>query len=296
MTSTPRLSVGLPVYNGETFVDQCVESILAQTFGDFELIICDNASTDGTIGRLEHWQAVDSRVRVHRASQNRGAAANFNWAFALSSAPYFKWCAVDDLMEPDLFRLCVEALDSVPEAALAYSGAVDIDETGQVLGEIYDNNADYAFESDDPVLRFKDLVCRIHSCIAVFGVIRRSVLLETSVIGPYAASDKVLLAEIGLKGRLVRVHDKLLLHRQHARRSVTENPTLRQRLQWFNPMHKGLAFPYFRLLGAYSRAAVKNNLRAKCRILCLVQVARWVYWRGWRGLVDDMFYYFRPAR
>src|SRR5690606_2290234 len=134
----PRLSIGLPVYNGDAFVDECIRSIVSQTFTDFELIVCDNASTDGTPDIVRRWIEADPRVSLHRAASNRGAAANFNWSYELGTGEYFKWCAVDDLMDPDCVRACVEALDNAPDAVLAYPGALDIDHNGTVLGEIYD--------------------------------------------------------------------------------------------------------------------------------------------------------------
>lgn len=292
----PSLSIGLPVFNGQAFIDDAIRSVIEQTYTNFELVVCDNASTDGTVGIVEKWCAADSRVTLHRAPHNRGAAENFNWAFSLSSAPFFKWCAVDDLLEPECLQMCVDALERAPDAVLAYSGAVDIDETGRYLGEIYDNREAYAFGSAQPAARFRDLVCHGHSCISVFGVIRREALIKTSLIGPYAASDKVLLAELGVQGRFVRVHDRLIRHRQHSKRSVTENPTLRQRLPWFNPNHRGLAFPYFRLFREYARTALRNDLPVGDRLQCFVHVLRWVSWEGWRGLLDDLAYYIRPRR
>jgi glycosyltransferase involved in cell wall biosynthesis len=295
MVNMPRLTIGLPVYNGEVFVDKCINSILAQTYEDFELIVCDNASTDETRGLVEAWCRADPRIRLHRAPVNKGAAANFNWCFALGQGEYFKWCAVDDLMEPNCFRTCVEALDSRPDAVLAYPGAVDIDESGTIIGEIYDNSAQHAFGSADPARRFRDLICEGHSCISVFGVIRRSALERTSLIGPYPASDKVLLAQLGLQGPYIRVPGNLILHRQHSRRSVTENPALRDRVAWFNTAHRGPIFPHFRLLGEYLRAALFSRLSIRERLRCLPQIGRWLHWGGWRGLADDAAFYIRSS-
>ena len=73
--SQPRVSVCLPVYNGEQFVAEAIRSVLAQDFADFELIITDNASTDGTADICRQWCRADPRVRYHRAPVNRGLAA-----------------------------------------------------------------------------------------------------------------------------------------------------------------------------------------------------------------------------
>ena len=96
---TPRLSLGLPVYNGERFLPACLDAIFSQTWDNFEVIACDNASTDGTAAILAEYTARDARLRVHRADVNRGAAANFNWAFELARGELFKWCAADDVLQ-----------------------------------------------------------------------------------------------------------------------------------------------------------------------------------------------------
>jgi glycosyltransferase involved in cell wall biosynthesis len=293
MVNSPRLTIGLPIYNGEAFVDQCIQSIVNQTYQDFELIVCDNASTDRTPELVEAWCSRDGRLQLHRASVNRGAAPNFNWCFELGRGELFKWCAVDDLMEPECVATCVAGLDASPEAVLAYPGAVDIDEAGASLGEIYDNREHYEFASSDVSLRFRDLICQGHSCISVFGVVRRSALQRSSLIGSYPASDKVLLAELGLQGPFVRVPGDLILHRQHKKRSVTEHGTLRERMAWFNTAHRGPVFPHFRLLREYSRAALVSTLPLAERARCLPQIGRWLSWEGMEGLADDLRFYLR---
>src|SRR4051794_27811047 len=78
MPNQPRVSIGLPVYNGEKYLAAAIESALRQTFGDLELIISDNGSTDGTREICERFAAEDPRVRYHQEVQNRGAVWNFN--------------------------------------------------------------------------------------------------------------------------------------------------------------------------------------------------------------------------
>lgn len=115
----PQVSIGLPVYNGEKYVGKAIESVLSQTFKDFELIICDNASTDQTEKICREDATKDSRVRYYRNEKNLGAAKNFNRVFELSSSEYFKWLAADDLIEVDFLQRCVELLDSDASLLLA---------------------------------------------------------------------------------------------------------------------------------------------------------------------------------
>src|SRR5262245_31427219 len=119
----PRVSLGLPVYNGEGFLRQALDSILAQTFEDFELIISDNSSTDSTPAICHDYKAADARIRYLRNESNRGVAWNHNRVFALSTGEYFKWCAADDLIAPEYLSACLGRLEAEPDAVLCYSDA-----------------------------------------------------------------------------------------------------------------------------------------------------------------------------
>ena len=110
-TST-KLTIGLPVYNGDNFLEECLESILAQTFRDFKLIISDNASTDRTESICRRFAENDPRVKYYRNEKNIGAAPNFNRVFELSNTEYFKWIAHDDVHKPDFVEQCVHILET----------------------------------------------------------------------------------------------------------------------------------------------------------------------------------------
>ena len=96
----PRVSVGIPVFNGERFLAETIESILAQTFKDFEIVISDNASTDRTEEICRSYAARDPRIRYNRNDTNRGAAWNHNRVFELARGEYFKWQSHDDFCAP----------------------------------------------------------------------------------------------------------------------------------------------------------------------------------------------------
>ena len=100
MAAAPRVSIGLPVYYGEQFLTEALDAILTQTFDDFEVIICDNASTDRTAEISQAYAARDPRISYRRNRVNVGAMRNFNLAFRLSRGAYFKWWAADDLCMP----------------------------------------------------------------------------------------------------------------------------------------------------------------------------------------------------
>jgi glycosyltransferase involved in cell wall biosynthesis len=121
MATPPRVSIGLPVYNGERFLKDALDSILSQTYRDFELIISDNASSDHTEEICRRYAARDERVRYYRYDNNVGAARNFNRVFQLSRGEYFKWAAHDDICSPGFLQRCVKILDSDTAVVVCFS-------------------------------------------------------------------------------------------------------------------------------------------------------------------------------
>ena len=113
---SPAVSIGLAVYNGEATVGVAIESLLAQTFTDFELVISDNASTDATESICRRLTADDARVRYVRQPRNRGPVANFEFLLAEARAPLFMWAAADDRWAPEYLSENVHGLEADPGA------------------------------------------------------------------------------------------------------------------------------------------------------------------------------------
>jgi len=281
----PRLSIGLPVYNGENFLREALDSILAQSFTDFELIVADNASTDGTQQICEAHAARDHRIRYYRNRANIGAAKNFNRVFALSSGEYFKWAAHDDILAPDFLLKCIQVLDSDPGVVLCYARTKIIDAGGQFL---YNDNARLEVESAKPQHRFHDLVVRRHSCFAIFGVMRSEVLKRTPLIGAYTASDRILLGGIALYGRFHEIPEYLFCNRNHAQRSIKAYD-YRARTAWFDPQKAGtIVFLIWRHLLEYCRLIKTAPLGRGERWQCSFVMVKWLR-LNWKGLIYDFF-------
>lgn len=236
----PRVSVGLPVYNGERFIEQSVRSLLTQTFTDFELIISDNASTDSTIEIVERVCAGDPRVRIVCNPENRGAAWNYNRVFELSTGEYFRWHAHDDWCEPDHLARLVAALDSAPGASLAHTETRFVDDDNTTLW-LFDD--DLRVDSARPSDRLASIVQRLTYCNAVFGLMPRSVLERTALIAPFPRSDVSLLYELAYLGQFVVVPGHLFVARPG--RSTQANPTNQMLSQWFSPSGRGARVPAF---------------------------------------------------
>lgn len=226
-----RVSLSLPVFNGGNFIAQAIQSILDQDYEDFELIITDNASTDGTKEICKEFADRDRRIVYYRNDRNLGAAANFNRGFELSSGEYFKWCAHDDLISSNLIRDCVSALDENSEAVIAYPRLRRIKEDGAMTD--YDERELPSMTEFSAALRFRTLINTNGMDAAMFGLWRQNVLAETSLHQPYYGSDCALLAEMALLGTFVRVPSAVLYNRDHPTRSVNLHST--ERLIWQNP-------------------------------------------------------------
>lgn len=194
--SAPRVAVGLPVRNGENYLGQAIDSILAQTFTDFCLIISDNASDDRTEEICRAYAAKDPRVIYYRQKENIGAAPNFNFVFEVSRSPYFRWAAHDDLIGPDFLRVCAEVLDRDPSLAVAHPRAAQIDAEGNVCGT-FDGNSLAGGLSASQRLRW---MLWVPEFTEMFGLLRSEVLRRTRLLGGFGGSDRNLLAEILLQG------------------------------------------------------------------------------------------------
>ncbi|MBI9082526.1 MAG: glycosyltransferase family 2 protein [Desulfobacterales bacterium] len=282
----PRISIGLPVYNGGQHLLFCLESILGQSFEDFELIISDNASTDQTEEICRRFLKSDARIRYIRNPYNLGAAANFNRVTTLARAPYFKWAAHDDLLAPDFLARCAEVLDRFSDVLLCCTRVRVIDSHGAVASRRIDDLP--GINSPRPETRFAELVLKDHQCTPIFGLIRREPLARTKGIAPYIASDRVLLAELSLRGRLWQIPDELFFSREHGGRSIRTLP-FHQRAHWYDPRLAGRrTLPHWRFFTEYVRCIHRLPLQGCTRMACMVHLLRWptVNLNGLRLLSD----------
>lgn len=273
--ATPRVSIGLPVYNGERFLSESIESILAQEFTDFELLLVDNASTDASLEICEKYAAMDDRVSVHPSPENRGASWNFNRCVGLARGHYFRWAAHDDAIEPAFLRRCVEIMDTRPDVVLCYTQAVDVDEDGGLLRSYHPSR--YGVEARASA-RLRSVIRSTSPCFEAFGLTRREQLLRTSRLGPYTSSDRVLFAELALMGQFYEVPEVLFRHRQHTGRSVVAYADDRQRNAWFDPARAGRhTFPKWRLLAEYGRAVTRAPIPPPERARAFTALPSWAF-------------------
>lgn len=207
-----RVSIGVPVYNGERYLGAALDSLLTQTFGDFELIICDNASTDATGEIARSYAAKDRRVRYVRNETNLGLARNYGRALECSSGEYFGWHPADDLSGAESLARCVAVLDRQPAVVLAYPKTKLIDQDGRITSE-YDDGLH--LQAARPSERFQQLLERLGYVNALYGLMRADVMRRTRLLGSYPGSDIVFLAELSLYGTFWEVPEFLFYRRFH---------------------------------------------------------------------------------
>lgn len=220
MTAQPRLSIGLPVYNGEEYLAESLDALLGQTYEDFELVISDNASTDGTEDICRTYAAQDARIRYLRLPRNVGATPNHNRVFAECRGELFKWASHDDLYARDLLRCCVQALDERPDVILAHADQAVIDGDGQVKVP-YEYTL--ATDSPHPPERFRSMLFEPGGD-DFYGVIRADVLRRVKPMDSYHHADRTFVAEIALHGRFHQVPELLYFRRDCPYEAVEFGP------------------------------------------------------------------------
>jgi glycosyltransferase involved in cell wall biosynthesis len=217
-SKTPRVSIGMPVYNGERYLAEAVDSVLAQTFRDFDLLICDNASTDRTGEIAQAYAARDPRVRYVRNPQNIGCGPNFNRVFELSAPlEFFKWMSHDDTISPTYLEKCVAALDADPGAILCHPLISIIDDDGREL-YVYDSKLDQT--ADLPSVRFRDAIMLPHRNLECYGVIRRWAVRRSGLMRGFYLDDRSIVVDFSLMGRFIHLREPLFQNREHKARAT----------------------------------------------------------------------------
>jgi glycosyltransferase involved in cell wall biosynthesis len=241
-------------------LDATLESLLAQTFDDFELIISDNASTDRTGEIAQRFVTRDARVRYHRNPSNLGLAANYNGLIRMADGDFFKWATADDVCRPMFLECCIAALEKSPDAVLAYPRTQFIDQTDNPL-DIQDPG--FPLYWPRAVDRWCFVVAAEHWVNAILGVIRRSALLRTGCLPSYRGGDYVLLGELCLLGRFIEVPDVLFLRRVHPAASSQMKGDERRLFTLMTGRSGRIMLPEWQRVGGHLRSAVRSELQLR---------------------------------
>jgi glycosyltransferase involved in cell wall biosynthesis len=276
MNAAPRLTIGLPVYNGEKYLAESLDALLGQSYADFELIISDNASTDGTADICRQYGKQDSRIRYVCQPSNIGCAPNHNFVVGEAKGELFKWASDDDLYARTMLARCVEALDEYPHVVLANCWTAMIDNSGTVTKAV-----EYSVATADARApeRFRSMMFD-GWFDDIGGVIRTEVLRRTSLHGSYHLADRALTTEIGLHGPFHQIPDWLYFRRDHPDRAERAHPGIRKWCanldprranKWRNPTVR----LYSEYVWAYVAAIRHAPLSPADRRECYRYLARW---------------------
>ena len=239
LSGSPNVSIGLPVYNGERYLALTIDSILAQTFQDFELIISDNCSTDRSGEICRQYVEQDSRVRFFPSEVNKGAAWNFRRVFELARGLYFRWAPSDDVFAPESLAACVEVLDAHPDAVLCYPKTILIDGAGAVI-KPYNDNLD--LRSDSLVERYRMAAHQIGLVNVMYGLMRTEKVRQTRLIRHYPGADVIFLLELTLHGKFLEINRPLFFRRMHEQASSSMKSSLSELQVYLDPSKKGQVF------------------------------------------------------
>lgn len=279
-----RVSVGMPVYNADRYVSEALDSLLSQTFTDFEIYVSDNASTDRTREVVESYAARDSRILYSRNERNLGAAKNFNTAFENTTGELMMWAAADDQWEPTFIERCVEALDNDPGLVLAMTGVQMVGDHGENLA--FDENSGLFIDSergpvmgpeptgigssDRPEVRFRRALWELKWCFPQMGVMRREPTAQTNLFQGYYGSDKVFVAELAMLGRFHETDQLLFKKRVHSGASFRMSTKERAEFMAAGEWH---GLPQARMMRDYQRLIRTTPLSGRQRMHCYATLA-----------------------
>lgn len=266
-SNNPKISVGMPVYNGERYLKQAILATLDQTFTDFELIISDNASTDGTEEICREFAAKDSRIIYSRNNENIGAANNYNLLFHKSRGEYFRWFNADDLCSHALHQRCLEVMEANPDVVMCYGKTDLIDGEGNLIKH-YDDNLDLQQESVfDRFSTYFDVVGLTN---AIYGLMRKSALGQTILMGDgsFPAIDTLLMGELTLYGKFMEIPETLFYRRMHEEASSWDRKDDSIQQKFWTGKDAKFVMPTFKKYRACLKAIRNspNNTRDKMRL------------------------------
>jgi glycosyltransferase involved in cell wall biosynthesis len=283
----PTVSIGLPVYNCQAFLEAALDSILGQGFGDFELIISDNASSDDTGAICGVYAKRDKRIRLYRSETNIGVNPNHDRVFELSVGKYFMWTAHDVEWLPGMLKRCVQVMQEAPASVVLAYPRCEVIQDGQTLS--LDEQMSIARRDARPHKRVAAVIRRVVFVDQLFGLSRREALAQTRLNEEYPSSDYVLLAELAMLGQIWEIPEVLLRRRIDSDRgtaAVHQDQTAWR--AWLNVNNKkdGKAWiPHReRLALEYMLGAWRLPLKPADKLLCLMTILPTYYGRMSRSV------------
>lgn len=275
----PRVSIGIPVRNGETTLPGTLDSILAQTFANFEVVISDNASDDRTKEICLDYARRDSRVRFYRSASDLGQIANFNRVFELSRGEFFRWMGCNDWLAEEYVQRCVDALTREPSAVLATCYQAHYDGDGR---RFYSEYKGPRVDMECPHRRFGRMLWFFRASPLyidpIYSLIRRSALMQSGLLPPLLGTDIILSCELSLIGPFCHVPECLAFRR------VTSPAPRAEILARYDPRQDNPRWWFVRMCRAIAAMAIAKPVSRTQKAFCLWGLAGYFVRSGARRL------------
>lgn len=264
----PLVSIGIPIFNEARFLRASLDSLLAQSYQNIEIIISDNASTDGSNEICSEYANKHSHIKSLRFNENMGASANFEYVFKQSKGRYFMWAAGHDLWSDNYIEQCVKTLESHPEASLSFASTKWINETG----DPHTNETGWVDTRGlDPIARY--FMVFWGNMNPILGLIRRD-YLATIKIHSTVGSDLLILTRLALLGNFVHAD-----HARWSRREFRTEASYSDKLKRYKSAEYGLTksfidkhLPFARLPIELVKNIFSSSLQTRVKILILIML------------------------
>lgn len=273
--SPPRVSIGMPVYNGERWLEETLQSLRSQTLSDFELIISDNASTDATQAICARHGAQDPRIRYYRNARNIGASGNYAAVLDRARAEYFKWAASHDLCHPTFLERCVAALEAEPDAILAYPRTMMFEDS---IEDAVPYEQDISVMQDSAAARFVHVLCKMGWNNPINGVCRTRLLRRAHPMGNFVASDRVMMGELALLGKFVLVPERLFFYRMTEGAATSLRPRAEEERHYIPDATSPLLWQHWKLLAHLLRDAAVTAPLGRERLAAVIFALKSIVW------------------
>lgn len=228
----PRVSIGLNCYKAERWIGECLDSLLAQTLQDFEIVISDNASPDSTFEICQSHAARDPRIRAYRTDRNVGIAGNLNRVFELARGEFFCWASANDYYAPQFLERCVRRMQDDPEIDLVASQPAPLEQDPPIAEP---DPRDIEVTMHGPADRVVALL-RVNRDGRFFrGVYRRAALLPLMPLGTRFGQDIVLGSQLAANGKVVMLGERHYYFERTAPGTVTHRIPAHLRVGYYEP-------------------------------------------------------------
>ncbi len=296
--NAPLVSIGCPVYNAQGSIEHALDSVIDQEFKDFELIISDNASTDGTEKICERYAKKDNRIRYYRNETNIGVSPNHNRVFELATGKYFCWIGDDVVFLPGMLNRCVEVImQAPPSVALVYPRCHMVDEANLLEGI---RHRSIECKNPQPHRRLAMVLKRVIMVNQLYGLVVTETMRKTSLEQSFASSDHILLAELAMLGEIWEIPQTLVRRtidagkgtaaasRDRKKWNTWVDPRLAGRKVWL-PTRERLAIECF-------RSAWRLPLKPADKLSCMIAGLCLPYWRILLRITGPLRHWLRQLR